>query len=184
MPCSLVPPLLPLPLNLSLVAPQFCGTCQRECIPIRSESRCLCGHRHKEHQQDHAAGAWRCGSKGCTCPGFFYIVAEGAWVLRCRCKHKHIEHSPATRACAKPGCSCAAFDSPWVCNCDHPWAQHTQVEVYRGSGGDMAAMMRSAAADVNRWDLLRRGADEPQDGGSNGGGSGRSGGSSSGVGVA
>lgn len=66
----------------------------------------------------------------------------------------------------------------------HPWAQHTQVEVYRGSGGDMAAMMRSAAADVNRWDLLRRGADEPQDGGSNGGGSGRSGGSSSGVGVA
>ncbi len=124
MPCSLAPPLLPLPLNLSLVAPQFCSTCQRECIPIRSESRCLCGHRHKEHQQGQAAGAWRCvgvsdfdgrarrmyvwhalahpaspstllpssvcscGSKGCTCPGFFYIVAEGAWVLRCRCKHK------------------------------------------------------------------------------------------------
>lgn len=29
-----------------------------------------------------------CAGKGCTCRGFFYIVAEGAWILRCRCKHK------------------------------------------------------------------------------------------------
>ncbi len=38
-----------------------------------------------------------------------------------------MEHDPATRACAKAGCGCGAFDSPWVCNCDHPWADHTQV---------------------------------------------------------
>lgn len=108
-----------------------------------------------------------CDGKGCACRGFFYIVAEGAWILRCRCKHKvrrqlrkrgkgadlsaavlsplhaswlpstllysvlvystplpqflglqHIDHSLATHACAKRGCGCSAFDSPWVCNCD------------------------------------------------------------------
>ncbi|KAL4422701.1 hypothetical protein ABPG75_008898 [Micractinium tetrahymenae] len=165
-----------------------CGTCQRECIPIRSESRCLCGHRYKEHQQDHPVGAWSCGSKGCACRGFFYIVAEGAWILRCRCKHKHIEHSPATHACVKPGCGCSAFDSPWVCNCDHPWADHKQIEVEKRNTSIMAGMMEAAAADINRWDLLRRGSDAPGGGGKAGGGStsggGRGGGSSSGGGAA
>lgn len=35
--------------------------------------------------------------------------------LRCRCKHKHTEHDPASRACAKAGCACGGFDSPFVC---------------------------------------------------------------------
>jgi hypothetical protein len=73
--------------------------------------------------------AWmrRCGCPGCACASFFFIVAEGSWVLRCRCKHRHTEHDPVTRTCAKSGCSCVAFHSPWVCNCDHPWADHEQV---------------------------------------------------------
>ena len=32
-----------------------CRTCQSECIPIRSESRCLCGHRLKEHGGHHGS---------------------------------------------------------------------------------------------------------------------------------
>lgn len=83
----------------------------------------------------------RCGARGCSCPAFFIIVAEGAWVLCCRCKHKHTEHEPGGRhACAKAGCACAAFDSPWVCNCNHPWAQHVQrvVEKQVGSRGPTA----------------------------------------------
>ena len=30
-----------------------CQSCDRECIPIRSESRCLCGHRLKEHTEEN-----------------------------------------------------------------------------------------------------------------------------------
>lgn len=30
-------------------------------------------------------------------------LAEGSWVLHCRCKHKHIDHDPVTLACRKPG---------------------------------------------------------------------------------
>ncbi|EFN52456.1 hypothetical protein CHLNCDRAFT_138771 [Chlorella variabilis] len=128
----------------------ICGTCQRECIPIRSESRCLCGHRHKEHDP---GGARRCTAGKCACSGFFYIVAEGAWILRCRCKHKHVEHAADTHACAKAGCACRRFDSPWVCNCDHPWADHKQVEVEKAVGCGLL----EAIADVNRWDQLKRG---------------------------
>lgn len=32
-----------------------------ECVPIRSESRCLCGHRLKDHG-DHTQG-WRCADR-------------------------------------------------------------------------------------------------------------------------
>jgi hypothetical protein len=48
-----------------------------------------------------------------------------------RCKHKHTDHDPATRKCNKANCKCDGFFSPWVCNCDHPWAEHTQVVVER-----------------------------------------------------
>lgn len=47
----------------------------------------------------------------------------------CRCKHRHTEHCPVSHACKKPTCSCSGFHSPWVCNCDHPWASHKQVIV-------------------------------------------------------
>lgn len=60
-------------------------------------------------------------------------MAEGAWILRCRCKHKHTDHDPSAApfTCSKPKCGCLGFDSPWVCNCDHPWADHVQEATQR-----------------------------------------------------
>ena len=48
-------------------------------------------------------------------------------ILRCQCKHKHTEHDPVSKACTKAACHCKGFHSPWHCNCNHPWAEHTQV---------------------------------------------------------
>lgn len=103
----------------------------------------------------------RCKCGGCSCPHFFYIVAQGAWILRCRCKHKHVEHNAASRACAKPGCACGSFDSPWVCNCDCPWGDHQQKEVEdRPCSGIVGAvgLLEAAAAEVNAWGSVQRGA--------------------------
>eukprot|EP00667_Euglena_gracilis_P020338 EG_transcript_22000 len=107
-----------------------CQECLRNCVTIRPECRCLCGHRWREHQQTQ--GRTTCTVSRCACRNFFYIVAEGAWVLHCACKHKHTDHEPkAPHKCVKcaakgPG-GCPAFASPWVCNCDHPWARHHHV---------------------------------------------------------
>lgn len=76
-----------------------CGTCNHDCVPIRSESRCLCGHRFREHEG--RGGRCCCRSAKCACPAFYFIVAEGSWVLRCSCKHKHTEHDPVSKQCAK-----------------------------------------------------------------------------------
>ncbi|KXZ44633.1 hypothetical protein GPECTOR_64g127 [Gonium pectorale] len=156
----------PLPTKTVEAFAWTCNTCARECVPVRSESRCLCGHRLREHEPASTSAASRCKAARCACKGFFFVVAEGAWVLRCRCKHKHTEHNPATRACAKAGCSCGAFDSPWVCNCDHPWADHTQavqlkqvVSVRDMMGGLSLAEMGGGgpAREVNDYDGLKRG---------------------------
>ena len=152
-----------------------CRTCSRDCFPIRSESRCLCGHRLKEHTAPGASGfadcrcvdvfshgrlepgrhqraLCRCSRQGCRCTAFFYIVAEGAWVLRCRCKHKHTEHDPVSYRCSKAKCGCAAFDSPWVCNCNHAWGDHIQARVcsVQGSCGPTPGLAQSVAA-LRRW---------------------------------
>lgn len=38
-----------------------CGGCDnRECVPIRAESRCLCGHRLKEHKLNARGDAFGC----------------------------------------------------------------------------------------------------------------------------
>lgn len=93
-----------------------CGECGNTCIPIRSESRCLCGHRYKEHKASSGDSAGRirfsCSSRNCACKHFFFVVAEGAWILRCRCKHKHIEHDCSKKPfiCKKPKCQCVGFD--------------------------------------------------------------------------
>jgi hypothetical protein len=105
-----------------------CKECDKECLRIREESRCMCGHRFKEHGR----AGHKCSNGNCKCAGFFYIIAEGAWILRCRCKHKHIEHDCTTlqHKCLKAGCKgCTGFDSPFVCNCDHQWSSHEQVAV-------------------------------------------------------
>ncbi|KDO33831.1 hypothetical protein SPRG_01710 [Saprolegnia parasitica CBS 223.65] len=122
-----------------LVVKWSCTTCNRECIPVREESRCLCDHRLKEHPssvddprvKDPAKfKAFACTTSRCVCKAFFYIVAEGAWILRCRCKHKHVEHDAGRPpfVCKKPKCACTGFDSPWVCNCAHPWSDHVQTQ--------------------------------------------------------
>lgn len=108
-----------------------CQECSNECIPVMRESRCLCGHRLKEHKATgDKKGSFSCSSRGCRCKHFFFLVAEGAWILRCRCKHKHIEHDcgPGPHKCTKCA-GCSGFDSPWVCNCGHTWASHKQYTV-------------------------------------------------------
>jgi hypothetical protein len=108
-----------------------CTECSNECIPIMRESRCLCGHRMKEHKSNPRNPlAFPCASKSCKCAHFFYLVAEGAWILRCRCKHKHTDHDcgPGAHKCSKCA-ACSGFDSPWVCNCGHTWASHQQQSV-------------------------------------------------------
>ncbi|GBF90557.1 hypothetical protein Rsub_03128 [Raphidocelis subcapitata] len=164
-----------------------CGTCEAECWPIRAESRCLCGHRLKEHAAAAAAGR-ACANARCSCPGFFFIVAEGAWTLRCRCKHRATEHDPRTRACGKgaacrgkdgEGGACGGFEASWVCNCDHPWTAHRQVEVERkvatlaermaGGGGGVpaavaaAALAAAAAEELERCMVVRRGREVAAD---------------------
>ncbi|PFH36651.1 hypothetical protein BESB_048430 [Besnoitia besnoiti] len=72
---------------LSLKGQWICGECDKTCIVIREECRCLCGHRLKEHTKGVAAaleGATKfgCTNGKCGCRDFFYIVAEGAWILR------------------------------------------------------------------------------------------------------
>lgn len=125
----------------------------------------MCGHRQKEHDPASVVGPSKCRSAKCRCSGFFFVVAEGAWVLRCRCKHKHVEHDPSTRACAKAGCSCTQFDSPWVCNCDHPWSEHRQIVVQREvlsisdrmAGMTMDDALAGPAPEVNNYAGLKRG---------------------------
>ena len=97
-----------------------------KCIPIRGESRCLCGCRKKVHKWD--GKRFKCTKHGCKCKNFYFIVAEGAWKLRCSCKHHAADHdpSPGPHKCTKRNCKCNGFFSPWVCNCGSPWSSHQQ----------------------------------------------------------
>lgn len=113
----------------------ICIQCSNQCLPVIRESRCLCGHRLKEHKQGHTPSKeirLPCSAKQCKCKCFLYIVAEGSWMLRCRCKHKHSEHdcSAPPFSCVNARCQrdhlCSGFDSPWVCNCGHVWSSHQQ----------------------------------------------------------
>eukprot|EP01004_Peranema_trichophorum_P009025 NODE_7769_length_744_cov_17.552335_g7155_i0.p1 GENE.NODE_7769_length_744_cov_17.552335_g7155_i0~~NODE_7769_length_744_cov_17.552335_g7155_i0.p1 ORF type:complete len:221 (-),score=32.11 NODE_7769_length_744_cov_17.552335_g7155_i0:81-704(-) len=107
-----------------------CDGCDKGCVTIREECRCMCGHRWREHQHKQEKNGTCCNVSRCPCKSFFYIVAEGTWVLHCRCKHKHIDHDPrppykCNKCATKPTSpQCNGFDSPWVCNCDHPWSEH------------------------------------------------------------
>lgn len=134
----------------------ICNSCSNQCLPVIRESRCLCGHRMKEHppkfsssqgitKSDGRQPLLPCAAKNCRCQSFLYVVAEGSWVLRCRCKHKHIEHdcSRAPFTCLNQKCArenlCQGFDSPWVCNCGHLWSAHSQVIDYSSEPGDDSA---------------------------------------------
>ncbi len=130
-----------------------CQECNNDCVVIREECRCMCGHRLKEH-----AGGHKCSAPKCKCKSFYYIVAEGAWIIRCRCKHKHTEHDPnGTHQCTKFNCKCTGFHSPFVCNCNHPWHMHvqTRTEVQRVPISQL--MMHDA--DVGDPNRIKRGVD-------------------------
>lgn len=71
---------------LSLKGQWNCDACQKTCLVIREECRCLCGHRLKEHTKGLSdrpdSSKFACSNGKCKCRDFFYIVAEGAWILR------------------------------------------------------------------------------------------------------
>ncbi|KAF4046119.1 Protein FAM221A/B [Phytophthora infestans] len=162
----------PFPMKLKsytkMVIQWSCDTCKRECIPVREESRCLCGHRYKEHpssvsdprvKSPKGFRAFACTSARCSCRAFFYVVAEGAWILRCRCKHRHTDHDPGSKpfVCKRPKCGCQGFDSPWVCNCDHPWGAHRQHLVEKKFDPLQMLQAQLTAPELNtvhRTDLL------------------------------
>ena len=144
--------------TMSVSVKWICNSCSNQCLPVIRESRCLCGHRMKEHPPNYyfsSEGATKsdtnrppfmpCVAKNCKCKSFLYVVAEGSWVLRCRCKHKHIEHdcSRAPFTCLNQKCVrenlCQGFDSPWVCNCGHLWSAHSQLIDYKSDPGDDSA---------------------------------------------
>ncbi|GAB5356548.1 hypothetical protein AAMO2058_000299400 [Amorphochlora amoebiformis] len=112
-----------------------CNNCWKECLPVRGESWCLCGHRKKYHKET-PDGKFKCFMRGknCACEHFYYIPAQGSWILRCRCKHKHTDHdpTPGPHKCKRKSCkTCKGFHSPWVCNCGCPWSDHTQSTVLK-----------------------------------------------------
>lgn len=135
------------------------ATCSESGYQYSITRSCTLSLTAPPHDGTSLLSIFRCTAAGpdkspCRCPGFDYIFAQGAFILRCRCKHRHTDHHPLSKACTLPGCPCAAFDSPFVCNCDHGWAAHRQEAI--ASGGGAAAVLGD---DVNRWDLLQRGND-------------------------
>ena len=125
----------------------------QKCIPVRGESRCLCGCRKKVHKWD--GKRFRCTKPGCKCRSFYFIVAEGAWKLRCSCKHHATDHDPAPgpHKCKRRNCKCNGFVSPWVCNCGAPWTAHKQsvemVKFVSVDGMEMPASMFAQMAGID-----------------------------------
>mmetsp|Transcript_46584 Transcript_46584/g.117939 ORF Transcript_46584/g.117939 Transcript_46584/m.117939 type:complete len:149 (+) Transcript_46584:147-593(+) len=146
-------------------------------LQLRCQSPYLsgCASHRRLTARGHGVDTCRCKNTRCSCKGFFLIVAEGSWVLRCRCKHRHTDHDARTHKCTKPNCACHEFHSPWVCNCNHPWGRHKQVILDREVltlEGMMAACtveenwaegsiphvpVNHFETEVNRFDMLKRG---------------------------
>jgi hypothetical protein len=129
----------------------LCGECNNECLPVTLESRCLCGHRMKEHDRQNSK--MLCKNSRCRCLGFYYIVAEGAWILRCQCKHRHTDHDCSTplHPCAKCA-GCKEFMSPWVCNCGHVWGSHHQSTLSTSTSARTASSCASRVIHSIRQD--------------------------------
>ena len=168
-----------------------CQECFHACNVMKSENRCICGHRFREHNVKPAAAAVSaaaasagdrrsaipkcpCTVAKCPCKDFFYMVAEGAWIVRCRCKHKHTEHEPnppylCTRCKKVPTAAggganrggppaaghCCGFDSPFVCNCNHGWASHRHVWELRA-----LAALPEVLDEFGDPSLVRRGLED------------------------
>lgn len=68
------------------------------CVPVRDESRCICGHRLKAHAKIEPGSIKppRCLHPGCRCKGFFFILAEGGTILhRCFVPASIVSHPRA-----------------------------------------------------------------------------------------
>ena len=131
----------------------------KKCIPIRGESRCLCGCRKKVHKWNEDSQSFQCSKQGCKCKSFFFIVAEGAWKLRCGCKHHASpdhDPSPGKHKCTKPNCKCNGFVSPWFCNCGSKWSEHRQetehIKFVSVDGSEMPASMFAQMMGVEEGD--------------------------------
>ena len=101
-----------------------------ECYEIGPDSRCFCGHMYKSH-------AWyniddknvHCRVPDCRCPLYAYVNGNGAWFIRCTCKHAYQDHMDRGLPvdCQQEGCSCQAFYSAFCCSCGDGWAGHGTV---------------------------------------------------------
>lgn len=145
-----------------------CGECKAECFPITDQSFCLCTHRANKHVQ---GGSFPCAAAGCDCAAFYYIIVQGSWRLRCSCKHLPRDHSVSgDHACSRAKCGCERFVSPFVCGCDHRWADHVQTVEMRAPK-TLAQMVRQAGLEATGGTVLRRGdagggaAGDPETGG-------------------
>ena len=141
-----------------LVCVWRCSSCSNDCNVMRSENRCICGHRLREHKppsQTSSAPSMPCQAPRCACHNFFYMIAEGAWIIRCRCHHKHIEHDATPPYKCVKCKNCSGFDSPFVCNCSHRWASHKQVWEKR----DVLKLLQEGE-DVGNPNIVKRGLDE------------------------
>eukprot|EP00270_Netrium_digitus_P021966 TRINITY_DN9662_c0_g1_i2.p1 TRINITY_DN9662_c0_g1~~TRINITY_DN9662_c0_g1_i2.p1 ORF type:complete len:169 (+),score=14.15 TRINITY_DN9662_c0_g1_i2:53-508(+) len=100
------------PYNARIPVRWRCRECEKECSGVTESSLCICGHRFRDHhhrttmtrapvmknefQEQRNSSALEseeisrdiltCSKPLCSCSGFFFIVAQGSWVLRCRCK--------------------------------------------------------------------------------------------------
>ena len=77
--------------------------------------------------RDHDAGSgFRCKDLRCPCRRYAFMVQDTDQPHRCRCKHAPADHDPLPPHECRKCKECRGFDSPWVCNCGHPWSRHTQ----------------------------------------------------------
>ena len=94
----------------------------KPCLSIAATSRCLCGHAYDAHPEP-----FQCVVDGCKCDRFFFIITDGPWELKCRCKHKAADHCSerGDHPCTRYGCNCKEYVSPWRCTtCGDKWDTH------------------------------------------------------------
>ena len=101
----------------------------KECVRVKGNCMCFCGHNFKSHAWYEKGMQCRCGD--CRCTGFDYLPRQASWSLTCTaCKHSAVEHDGRRDGpCSKAGCGCAMFHSSYKCMCGGAWSTHvTTVE--------------------------------------------------------
>eukprot|EP00920_Eleutheroschizon_duboscqi_P043998 GHVT01104894.1.p1 GENE.GHVT01104894.1~~GHVT01104894.1.p1 ORF type:complete len:291 (+),score=1.11 GHVT01104894.1:769-1641(+) len=64
-----------------------------ECMRIKPDNRCSCGHALKSHEwYDRTQLHCGCRCPGCSCKAFDYLPSQGSWTATCICKHLAAEH--------------------------------------------------------------------------------------------